>query len=730
MLTTLSIRILPLDVTQIPCSRALVLILVWLLIGLVGCTQPLPPPVPVPVTPVLVTPTLDEKMSWILRLEDQRVLRDPVSTTVQEAASENVFPSVEHIRSEPDLVELLSDVSARLRRRAALAIGRIGDSEGVPPLVRSLADPEPEVREMVAFALGLIGEVSAADALELALRDPSPLVQGRAAEALGRIGASDKTEAIGVLVDQYVTSAFNVEPEDVSYPLTPEVEAFRLGLYALAELKAYEPLAGAILQDDGQPLLWWWPVAYALSRLDDERTLQALTALAGVQGIVGVSMAVQGLGELGNPAAIETLVELLDLERRDRRVVSASLRALARFEDEASTEALRFFVLRRNLDPTLRLEAVEALRGRRDADTVDIFVELITDSWAPMRAAALRALAEADRETFILVLSGLDIDSDWRVRVALAQGLVHIEPKLATFRLMSMLLDDDQRVLPAVISSLFELGAPGVRSILLEHLSVKDPVVRKMAAHLLSSLTPPPVEELKAAYHAAADEMPYLARAAILDSLAQIGGPVAVGVLRAALTDHDWAVRVRAAQLLDQVAPGKDHASQMRPAPLSDLDYTAPHLVDPSVSTHVYIETERGTIQLELAVLDAPLIADNFVKLARSGYYDGLVFHRVVTNFIVQGGDPRGDSEGGPGYTLRDEINQLPFLRGTLGLALDWEDTGGSQFFITQSPQPQLDGKYTVFGRVVDGMEVVDQLRLGDLIERVLVWDGVQPLLR
>jgi len=72
----------------------------------------------------------------------------------------------------------------------------------------------------------------------------------------------------------------------------------------------------------------------------------------------------------------------------------------------------------------------------------------------------------------------------------------------------------------------------------------------------------------------------------------------------------------------------------------------------------------------------------------------------------------------------------LPFLRGTLGLALDWEDTGGSQFFITQSPQPQLDGKYTVFGRVVDGMEVVDQLRLGDLIERVLVWDGVQPLLR
>ena len=132
--------------------------------------------------------------------------------------------------------------------------------------------------------------------------------------------------------------------------------------------------------------------------------------------------------------------------------------------------------------------------------------------------------------------------------------------------------------------------------------------------------------------------------------------------------------------------------------------------------------------QIELAVLDAPLTADNFVKLARSGYYDGLTFHRVVSNYVVQGGDPRSDSQGGPGYTVRDEINQSPFLRGTLGMALDWEDTAGSQFFITLSPQPKLDGQYTVFGRVVAGMDVVDQLIPGDVIERVLVWDGIQPL--
>ena len=90
----------------------------------------------------------------------------------------------------------------------------------------------------------------------------------------------------------------------------------------------------------------------------------------------------------------------------------------------------------------------------------------------------------------------------------------------------------------------------------------------------------------------------------------------------------------------------------------------------------------------------------------------------------MQGGDPRGDSEGGPGFTLRDEINQRPFLRGTLGMALDGPDTAGSQFFVTLSPQPHLDDRYTAFGRVIAGMDVVDRIEPGDVIRRVRVWDG------
>ena len=122
-----------------------------------------------------------------------------------------------------------------------------------------------------------------------------------------------------------------------------------------------------------------------------------------------------------------------------------------------------------------------------------------------------------------------------------------------------------------------------------------------------------------------------------------------------------------------------------------------------------YIDTEKGMIQIELAVLDAPRTVANFISLARRNFLGATPFHRVVPNFVVQDGDPRGDGEGGPGYTIRDEINQRPYLRGTVGMALDWEDTGGSQFFITHSPQPHLDGRYTVFGRVVVGMEVVDR---------------------
>jgi cyclophilin family peptidyl-prolyl cis-trans isomerase len=123
---------------------------------------------------------------------------------------------------------------------------------------------------------------------------------------------------------------------------------------------------------------------------------------------------------------------------------------------------------------------------------------------------------------------------------------------------------------------------------------------------------------------------------------------------------------------------------------------------------------------LELFALDAPLTVDNFLTLARHGYYAHLVFHRVVPNFVVQDGDARGDGNGGPAYTIRDELNRRRYDRGVVGMALSGPDTGGSQYFITLSPQPHLDGGYTVFGRVIAGFGALDAIVQGDSLTAIV----------
>ena len=123
------------------------------------------------------------------------------------------------------------------------------------------------------------------------------------------------------------------------------------------------------------------------------------------------------------------------------------------------------------------------------------------------------------------------------------------------------------------------------------------------------------------------------------------------------------------------------------------------------------IETNHGTIQLELFDEEAPETVANFRKLASEGFYDGLVFHRVIGNFMIQGGCPNGTGTGGPGYTFDDEFNEHPIVRGTLAMANAGPNTNGSQFFIvTAEATPWLDGKHTAFGRVTDGMDVVDKI--------------------
>jgi cyclophilin family peptidyl-prolyl cis-trans isomerase len=133
----------------------------------------------------------------------------------------------------------------------------------------------------------------------------------------------------------------------------------------------------------------------------------------------------------------------------------------------------------------------------------------------------------------------------------------------------------------------------------------------------------------------------------------------------------------------------------------------------------VTIETERGDLVIELLPLEAPLTVAAFLTLVDRHYFDRSRWHRVVPNFVVQDGDPRGDGWGGPGFVLRDEVNPTRYGTGTVGMALSGPDTGGSQFFITHSPQPPLDGPYPVFGRVVTGLTVLRAIAQGDEIRSI-----------
>ena len=133
------------------------------------------------------------------------------------------------------------------------------------------------------------------------------------------------------------------------------------------------------------------------------------------------------------------------------------------------------------------------------------------------------------------------------------------------------------------------------------------------------------------------------------------------------------------------------------------------------------IETEKGDIVLEFFEEDAPNTVANFVKLATDGFYDGLTFHRVIPDFVIQGGCPKGDGTGGPGYTIKCEINPRKHRTGALSMAHAGKDTGGSQFFITHSPKPHLDGVHTVFGQVIEGMDVVNKIKQGDVMKKVRI---------
>ncbi len=456
------------------------------------------------------------------------------------------------------------------------------------------------------------------------------------------------------------------------------------------------------------------PVLVAAARSDDDRS-KALGA--------------RGLGAIRDVSSFDLLASL----SRDSNEIVAfeALRALGALGDERGRSVAASLLrspsdlLRRQALLTIAaLPAESRLRGR--------IVPLIGDESPWIRAAALAALARTDRDNFALILSGMDPDPVWWVRAALARALGDLGDDMSVGILHAMLQDEDASALPAILEALRRARGTDSTDTLVRHLEHPSLGVRAAAAENLaaigsSGLSGPLLE----GWRRGLGDGELEARLAAVGALATLGdGAAESALLEIATDDPSRAVRVRAAEALRDLGSASvpDPGPEAVDRPV--LDYRAamaPHYPLPGMSLftpRAFLTTRHGSLEIHLDVVEAPLTSLSFVRLAQRGFYDGLTFHRIEPGFVIQGGDPSGDGYGGPGFALRCEVTRRPFGRGSVGMAHAGRDTGGSQFFMTLSPQPHLDGRYTRFGEVVSGHEILDLIRPGDVIERIEVWTG------
>jgi cyclophilin family peptidyl-prolyl cis-trans isomerase/HEAT repeat protein len=585
---------------------------------------------------------------------------------------------------------------------------------------------------MAAFALGLIGgkvDGLAVERLLAALGDSDSLVRARAAEALGRVGGPRAAPALAAFVLETMPQGapqLTIRGDDPANPADPWVE-LRLGLLALARLKEPQALASVLLRS-GEPRFDWWAATYAAAWVESPLLRPFLLAATSASDPFSRVLAARGLGALGDRSSVGQLERLT--RDPDEAVAIEALRALAAIGDARGTQAAAT-VLRANR-PTIVREALRALATLPpDATLRTRVVPFLGDPEPWTRAAGFLALARTAPNELPLVLSGLDPDPVFWVRSAKASALGQAGDDISLGILHGLLADADPRVLPAVLAALAEARRSDAAPTLLEHLKHPDVAVRAQAATSLGTLAFPDASAaLVEAYAAAVADYDLAARLAILAALAAQRTPEAEATLqRAASQDPVRAVRARAAALLADhgVTPPSPGSEGLAKGTLDYQEAMAPYDNRPGWGVYTpraVIHTRRGPIEIHLNILEAPLASGSFMALARRGFYDGLTFHSVVAHSLVVGGCPRGDGHGGPGYVLRDEPGEYPFGRGAVGLTRSVAGTAGSQLFITLNPQPHRDGRDTLLGRVVDGMDVVEQLRPGDTIQRIEIWDG------
>jgi cyclophilin family peptidyl-prolyl cis-trans isomerase/HEAT repeat protein len=607
-----------------------------------------------------------------------------------------------------------------VRRQAVLAASRIGDSAAIDLLVPVLRDTSATVRAAAAFGLGLLKDARALPALVQVVRAAPPGDQGppelEAVTAIAKIGGDDGARA---LADILVSSSPAAG--------TALLEAWRLGARA--------PVAQLVTFADDPDLATRWRALYSLGRLrapagaarlvaalaDREPSVRAIAAR-------GVSKALLDSARLEPRAAVDRLRPLLT--DPDGHVRINALRALGSFRDSALASSVVPLVGDRTVGVAVQAETTLGVLGGSAA--VAALQARLTSSVFALRRQAAIALAQADSAAGVRVATALASENDWRWRSVAAEAFgaararAPLETQLgdADGRVVAQALQALQRIVPAADSAL-----PVRARRLLAH---ADPGVRSVAADLLGRRPDAEdVDRLVEAYRRAEGDPFNDARLSAVSALGAIAAASPTGRLRVAARfvagvprPDDYLVRRLAADTLpdarDAWGPALPIATGRTPAQYRDVArrWLAPALAGQG-NPRVTLETDRGVLVIELLPAEAPLTVAAFIGLVERRFFDGTHWHRVVPNFVVQDGDPRGDGWGGPGFALRDEANPVRYDVGTMGMALSGPDTGGSQYFITHSPQPHLDGIYTIFGRVVSGGAVLEAIAMGDRIRSI-----------
>ncbi len=670
-----------------------------------------------------------------------------------------VYPKIIQFEDERvvhnDLTEMLNYSHGGARRRAIMALGRIGYPSGVAPLIDVMNnDRIPEMRALAAFSLGEIESHYAASELLARLqpdKERYDQVRARVAEALGKI-ASNKlsAEALGRFGIKTITDTLVALLPPADKPLSNDQKLITsLTINALLRIKQPSAVQAIAAQLRSPESNIRWQAANALARIRDgiQPAVPALLPLLDDKEPLVRANAARALGVAKDAGAVEPLVRLL--ADADERVVANAINALGAIASQRAVESLvalgnkqmegyRAFDREKQGVPSqqnMLLLIATALGNIKDARGVAFLKSLRLVDGQPGRFVEVEtAIARFGEAVFFDLPEPVSLPKDdWKAVSAYAQGL----GELGTARARSILADllagksygkPDPRAVSDILTAMAAAKAENLREVLLEQLKADDVMVRTTAATLIGDLndsSDPIIRALEEAYRAARADKMNDARIAIIEAADKLKHPMNIQMLAEETRDEDYVVRMKAAELLRQ-------STTPVPMPSTKLSigkvetkhdrayYRRIMLLATQIKNPIAIlRTKKGDIRIELLASDAPMTADNFIQLARSGYFDGLTFMRVVPNFVIQGGDPRNDMNGGPGYQIRDEINLRPYGTGAVGMALSGKDTGGSQFFITHSPQPHLDGGYTVFGQVIEGMDTVNRIARGDRIERV-----------